>query len=157
MSKRKWLDSEKKNIIISVYELLHDIQFNKINLFDSSESDLIQLVAQTAFVSKSTVDKVLRERITSSSVEVMDATNNKIEPQPESNNQPAVNLDATEPTPQIDKRKGRPMKSFTKEQENILREIIYDFHKTENCHVTLKRLLIKVTSELDFDGGYKTL
>ncbi len=71
-------------------------------MFDSSESDLRKLVAQTAFVSKSTVDKVLRERITSNSVEAIDATNDKIEPQPESNNQSDVNLDATEPTPQIE-------------------------------------------------------
>lgn len=157
MSKRKWLDSEKKNLIKNlIFGLLRDIQFNKINLFDSSESDLKKLVAKTVFVSKSTVDKVLREN-TLSGTDVMDATNDQNEAPSQSNNQPDESRDANESTPQIHKRKGRPTKSFTTEQENVLRQIIYDFHKTENCHVTLKRLLTKVKSELNFDGGLETL
>ena len=57
----QWLDRDKTATIVNILELLHDIQVNKINLFDSSDGDLKRLVAATAFVSKLTVHKVLRK------------------------------------------------------------------------------------------------
>ena len=61
MLKRKWLEPEKRAIIVNTFELLGHIQVNKINLFDSSDGDLKRLVTTTAFVSKPTVDKVLHQ------------------------------------------------------------------------------------------------
>lgn len=105
---------------------------------------------------------MLRERALSGSV--ANATDDESEAINQSNIQHGASREANEKTgtenkstPQDNKRKGRPTKSFTEDQDNILRQIIYDFHKTENCHVTLKRLLTKVKSELDFDGGCETL
>ena len=114
MFKRKGLAPEKRAIIVNIFELLRDIQVNKINLFDSSDGDLKRLVATTAFVSKPTVDKVLREKaISGVSCEL--TTNSETDKTNELNNEAGPNKNAEESgdldgdsVTQAKKRKERP-------------------------------------------------
>ena len=55
------------------------------------------------------------------------------------------------------RKKGRPPKVMTDFEKSALRRMIVNFHVTEKCHVTVKRLLAKAKSELNYEGGRESL
>lgn len=60
-------------------------------------------------------------------------------------------------TPGTKRTKKKPVVDIDDVDQYDFRRVIYNFHKTENCHVTLKHLLAKLKSEFNFQGGKSSL
>ena len=55
------------------------------------------------------------------------------------------------------RKKGRSAKVMTFFEKYALHRMIVNHHITEKCHVTVKRLLTKAKSELNYEGGRESL
>lgn len=130
-NKRKDFNSQSKSIVLNVYNYFKTLFLNE------NKTELRNRVVAATGVSLSTI-----KRIVSESVDLRGSNNDNGE----------VHLRSPK------KRKRTRTKTNIPEWEKMdIRNMIYNFHKTEGCRVTLTQLQGKLSAEYDFSGKRTSL